>query len=351
MATSNQFTYTVTRDTIVRNAMLNLGKLAGTEVPTPQELTDASVFLNMLVRQYMGRQDFANGLKMWSRARGDLMLSLTKGSYVLSPQGDNWAGGVAVSLGPNWPNFNYSNLTANAVQGATVLNFGTSAVYSGQTAASITGFTVGDFIVVQLDTGDIYSSTIASINLGAGTVTMNGAGLSAAASSGALVWNYTTKQQPPLEIHSAILRDSQQNDTPLNYMTLQEYEALPTKVQPGYVSDPTAIYYEPTTTLGGGVRSGVLYLDVAGEQDVTKTLHIVGLRPLQAFVNPTDNPDFPEDWELPLSLGLSKYIAPMFNAVWTKEMDDNLKNSLAIAQETTPETTAIYFQCHAEDQI
>lgn len=337
MATSGTYTYTVTRDTLVRNAMLTIGKIGGTEVPTPQELTDCSVFLNMLVRQWMGRQDFAPGLKMWSRYRGDLLLSSTKGVYTLSPTGDNWATAVTVPLTPNQPNLNETTTTA-----ASAVN-GTSLTVSTAAAA---GVTVNDYVVVQNANGDISSMQCSAVNTGTGVITVPA--LPVAVNSGAQLWNYTTKGQPVLEIQSAILRDNQQNDTPLNYMTLQEYEALPTKVQPGYVSDPAAIYYEPQLA-GTGLRSGVLYLDVAGAQDVTKQLHIVGLRPLQAFVNPTDNPDFPEDWELPLSLGLARLIAPMFNAEWTKEMENNLQIAVLVARETTPETTAIYFQPHQDD--
>lgn len=337
MATSGQYVYTVSRDTLIRGAMLNLGKLGETEAPTPQETTDCANLLNMMVRQWMGRQDFAPGLKMWSRYRGDLLLSSTKGIYTLSPTGDNWAAGVTTPLNANEPNLNENFLTAAAAQGAAVLSVG---------SAAAAGFTANDFVVVQLATGDIFSTLCGPVNVGAGTVTIVPA-LPSPANSGAFVWNYTTKGQPLLEIQSAVLRDSQENDTPLNYMTLQEYEALPTKTQPGYVSDPAAIYHEPQ--LISGVRSSTLYLDVAGAQDVTKQIHIVGLRPLQAFLNPLDNPDFPEDWELPLTLGLSRLIAPMFNAVWTKEMDENLTMALAIARETTPETTAMYFQCHADD--
>ena len=336
--TSGNFVYTVTRDTVIRNAMLNIGKLAGTETPTAQETTDCAVFLNMMVRQWMGRQDMANGLKMWSRYRGDLLLSAVKGIYTLSPSGDNWAAGVTLSLNPNQPNLNEGVTTAASAQGATTLTVST---------AQAAGFTVNDYVVVQNANNDISSMQCSAVNTGTGVITVPA--LPVAVLSGAVIWNYTTKGQPPLEIQSAILRDSQENDTPLNYMTLQEYEALPTKCQPGYLSDPTAIYYEPTTTVSGGIRSGVIYLDVAGESDVTKQIHIVALRPLQNFTNPLDVPDFPEDWELPLSLGLSRLIAPMFNAVWTPEMDSNLTQALGIAKETTSETTTMYFQCHAED--
>jgi hypothetical protein len=340
VATSGQYTYTVTRDTIIRMAMLNLGKLAGTETPTPQELTDCATFLNMLVRQWMGRQDFANGLKMWTRYHADIILSYTKGIYTLSPIGDNWAAGVANVQNPNLPNLNLFNTTAATASGSNLIQLSTAA--SAYVTAS-------DFFVAVLSSGDIFSSTVNSVNTGTGVVTLAAnVPTGVTVNSGAQCFDYTTKGQPLLEIQSALLRDNQQNDTPLNYMTLQEYEGLPTKVQPGYISDPTAIYHEPQLT-SAGLRSSTLYLDVAGAQDVTKTIHIVGLRPIQSFVNPTDNPDYPEDWAMALSLGLSRLIAPMFNAVWTNEMDNNLKVALAMAQETPAETTAMYFLPYQDD--
>jgi hypothetical protein len=340
MPSSGSYTFTVSRDDIIREAMLNIGKIGDTEGPTPTENTDCARKLNMLVKQWMGRMDFAPGLKMWTRYRGDLFLSSTKGVYTLSPTGDNWAVGVAAPLNPNTPNYNQAPLTVAAAINATVLTIGTTA---------IAGVTVGDFVVVQLATGDTFSGVVQSTNPGAGTLTLV-SGISAAANSGAFLWNYTTKGQPVLELQAATLRDSQQNDTPIDYMTLQSYEALPTKVQPGYVSDPASVYLEPQLT-GSTLRSALLYLDVAGAQDVTKCIHIVGLRAVQDFVNPTDNPDFPQEWFLPLSFGLAKLICPMFNAMWTKELEDNYQTALTLAkQTTTPETTEIYFQPYAGQQ-
>jgi|SRR5882762_660488 len=337
MPSSGTYTFTVSRDDVIRSAMLNIGKIGDTESPTPNETTDCARFLNMMVKQWQGRQDFAPGLKMWTRYRGDLFLSSTRGFYTLSSSGDNWAVGVAAPLVTNTPNYNQATLVAAAAANATTLSVGTTA---------IAGITAADFVVVQLNSGDIYSTTVSTVNSGAGTFTIPATGLPSAAASGSYVWNYTTKGQPILEVTTAILRDPQNNDTPLDYMTVQSYEMLATKVQPGYLSDPTSIYLEPQLS-GTAVRSTTLYTDVAGAQDVTKRIHIVGLRPVQDFVNPTDNPDFPQEWFLPLSLGLSKLIAPMFNALWTREMEDNLNIALGMAKSTTAETTELYFQPHA----
>ncbi len=326
MSTSGTYTFTVTRDDLIREAMLNIGKLGTTATPTAQETTDCARKLNMIVKQWMGRQDYAPGLKMWTRVRGDLFLSSTKNTYALGPSGDNWAGGVAALPGQN---FGTDQLIAQTASGSAVLTVG---------VGSTGNYTQGDYIVVQLSSGDIFSSTIASINAGAGTVTM-AATLPSGVTAGvnAYVWNYTTKAQRPLLLATAILRDSNQNDTPLNFMTLETYEALPNKAEPTFTSDPTAIYYESQLT------NGQLYLD-AFPQDVTKTIHVVFLRPTQDFNNPTDNPDFPIQWAMPLSWELSKQIAPMFNAIWTNEMEENRKIALAQAMRADAEVSEVYFQ-------
>jgi hypothetical protein len=332
MATSGTYNFTVTRNDIIREAMLNTGKIGQTESPTAQETTDCARKLNLLVKQWMGKADFAPGLKMWTRYRGDLILSSSKGIYTLSPTGDNWAVGVTLSLTPNQPNLNETTSTAAAIVGAT-------AIFVSTTAAA--GFSVNDFVVFQNASGDISSTTCSAVNLGTGQITVPA--ITVAMNSGAQVWNYTTKGQSPLELQSVILRDNQENDTPIDYMSLQAYEALPTKVQPGYLSDPTSCYYEPTV-ISGTPRSGSLYLDVAGAQDVTKQLHIVCLSPIQDFDNPLDNPEYSQEWYRALCWGLTKEICPMFNAVWTKEMGELYNDAVLMAREVNPETTDVYFQ-------
>ena len=227
--------------------------------------------------------------------------------------------------------YGQDQLIANAAAAATTLSLG---------VGSTSNFTAADFLVVQLTSGDIYSTTISTVNAGAGTITIPGPGLPSAAASNNYVWNYTTKGQRPLEIQTAILRDAQYTDTPLDYMTLQTYEALPTKTQSGNLSDPTAIYYEQQLT------NGQLYIDCGGAQDVTKHIHIVGLRPVQDFNAALDNPDYPVEWFDALCWGLAIRIAPMFNAIWTPEMQLNYTSAIAIAGESNPETTEAYFLCN-----
>ena len=321
MSTSGTYTFTVTRDDIIREAMLNIGKLDAYGSIDPQETTDCARKLNMLCKQWMGRYDFASGLKIWTRQRADLFLSSTQYRYELGPSGDNWAAGVTAVPGANFatnPLTNYANTAATTLY-----------------MLSAADFTAGDYLVVQLDSGDIFSTTVATV--GSGLITI-ASGLPSTASAGNNLYNYTTKGQRPLEIVTAILRDASNNDTTLEYMTVQAYEELPTKTAPGAVSDPTAIYYEAQ------LPNGQLYIDCAGAQDVTKQIHVVYLRPIQDFNNPLDNPEYAAEWFNALCWGLSKQICPMFSAVWTPEMDANYQESITYARSANPDRTEIYFQ-------
>lgn len=333
MALTNTYSFTVVRDDIIREAMLDIGAIGEAEIPTAQEVTDCARKLNMLVKQWMANYDFAPGLKMWQRQRGDLFLTTTRGQYQLGPSGDNFA--VAVTNGGVGQTYGQTQLTLNAIQGATVLTVG-----------AVTQFNVNDYIGVIVNQ-DIFWSTIQSI--GASTVTINNA-LPAPANSGAFVWNYTTKGQRPLSITTVVLRDIQNNDTPMNILTLQDYEILPTKTMPTFQADPSAYYYESQFVTGSSPQgSGQLYLDVGGAQDVTKHLHIVFLRPIMDLNNPGDNPEYPQQWYRALCWGLAREIAGMFDAVWTQDMDLNYRESMAMAREADSETTSIYFQPNSTD--
>lgn len=345
MALSNTFSFSVVRDDVIREAMLNIGAIGEAEVPTAQEVTDCARKLNMLCKQWMGRQDFAPGLKMWTRQRADLFLSSTNNTYYLGPNGlianaSNWAAGVATL--PAEDTYAQQQTTGGTNAGSAVLLF----------ANTTSNFTVGDFVVVQTVSGDTFSSTVASISANV-SVTMNApipAGNSVA--SGAYVWNYTTLGQRPLEIVTCILRDINNNDTPIDTMTVMEYEQLPAKEQVSNTADPTKIYYESQFASGTNVQGpGVLYIDVYGAQDVTKHLHIVYLRPVMDFNNPGDNPEYPQQWFRALSWGLSKEIAPMFDAEWGPTEDANLKDSLAMAREPDSETSPLFFTVREEGYV
>jgi len=341
VATSGTYSFSVQATDIVREAMLNVGAIGEAEVATAQEYNDCLRKLNMIVKQLMGKMDFAPGLKMWKRKRGELFLGLSKYCYQLGPSGDNWAAGTT---GLSFPYlYNTNQLTAIAPAGQQFVQ-----------VLSVTNINPGDYIGIQYQPSagtngsDLFWTTVTSTEQMTGVGIVNlAAPLAGQAMSNAYVFNYTTKAQRPLNVVTAILRDVYSNDTPLDFMTLEDYEQLPNKTDPQNTSDPSAVYYEAQIGTQPNIGGGRLYIDCGGAQDVTKHLHLVFLEASQDFDNPGDNPEYPQAWYRPLCWALSREICGMFDAVWTQDMDTNYKEAMAMAKEQDAETTSFYFQPHA----
>lgn len=317
-STSGSYSFTVNRDQVIRQAMLNIGKLDENESPTAQQTSDCAFALNMLIKQWQGRGDFAAGLKVWTRKLGYLFLSGTSGKYSVGPTATGWTNSFAASTS-----------SAAAAASATAI-----------TVVSSSGFAGGANVGVQLSSGALYWTTIASTN--GNTINLS-AGIPSAMPVGAKVFAYNTAAQQPINIETAVLRDNQSNDIPLRMMTVQDYDNLPSKASTQSISDPTSIYYE--FQLG----NSNLYTDCGAAQDVSKYIVLRYMEPVQDVLQGSDTFEYPQEWYLALAWGLSSEIAPMFNAAWTQKMDENFKRSLSIAQHKDPERVSIYFQPGAED--
>jgi hypothetical protein len=315
MTTSGVSTFSINRDAIIRMAMLNIGKLEQSEIPTAQETADCATFLNMLVKQWQGTTDFAPGLKTWTRRTGHLFLHSTTGMYTLGPAGIGWT-----------QSYVSTTATASVAAGVAVIP-----VVSGG------GILAGDKFGVEVSTGDLYWGTVLTAVGNSITLT---APLPTGVLLGSVVFVYTTASTQPVKVENVMLRDSLINDTPVRLMRASnEYYQLPSRQTPTNISDPSAVYYEFQ------LDNSYLYTDVAGSQDVTKHLVITYLEAEQDFVNPYDTPEYPQEWYLALALGLSKLVAPMFNAPWSALMDESAKMALMIAQKKGHETSLAYFQC------
>ena len=313
MSTSGTYSFFVTRDDIVREALLNIKKIDGIDPIDSNTMSDCVRKLNLLCKQWMGKADFAPGLKVWTRKRGHMFLHAFTGTYPLSPTYAGWADSYVQTLS-----------TAAIAANGTALH-----------VASLAGMSVGDKVGLELDTGDLYWTTIASF----GTLTINlTAGVPSSSIGGNVVFTYTTTPQQPLLIESAYLRDINANDTPLNILQSKDWDFLSNKQSPNNYGDPTAVYYENQLTYGN------IYTDVAGSNDVSKHIILTYMQPVQDIVNNTDTPYYPQEWYRPLCWGLSKECAPMFNAKWTDVHEANYVDSLSIARRKDGEISTMYFQ-------
>ena len=313
MTTSGTYTFSVSRDDIILEAMLNIKRVDPDEGPTASETRDCARKLNMLVKQWMGKSDFAPGLKVWTRKTFYLMLNGTSGTYAVGPSAPGWC----------------STLSISSVMSPVSVN--DSYVTVGTDVSPAAGWSVG----VQDDAQNIEWFTITSVS---GQV-LNLSGLMVSTSAVTnKVYLYPTGAQKPLNIETAWLRDDTNSDTPLTVMNVQDWSNLPNKQDPTDEGDPTAIYYEE------GISSGTIYTDVGSAQDVTKYIMIKGMEPVQDFNNPLDTPYYPQEWYMALSWGLSKQIAPMFGATWSQIQETLYQESLMIARNKGSENSSLYFQ-------
>lgn len=313
MATSGSVDYSVNALTVLTDAYENIGVKSVDRALSANEITTGLRKLNLLSKQWMGSNDYAPGLKMWTRKRGYIFLQKGQGSYSLGPSGDN-----ATS--------SYVTTTLSAAEAL------------GQTALSITsetGITAADIIGIELDSGSIQWTTV--VSTGTGSVTVTDA-LTGAAASGNRVFAYTTKIRRPLEILTAVLRDTDGNDVPVRPMDVYKYESIPLK---GADGDPVQFYYETQRT------NGVIYFD-SEPDDVTKVVRIVFLSPIEDIDAVTDDIDMPQVWYRPLCAQLSINLCVPFNRPVTPALQQERDESLAIAQNADPDTTTIFFQPNAE---
>ena len=312
MSTSGIYSMTVTRDDILRQAMLNIRRLDPSETLTAEETTDCSRVLNMLVKQWQGKSDFAPGLKVWTRKTGYRLLSASAGSYPVGPTSQGWTNAMMVT-----------KLASTAAVGATTI-----------TLVSTSGISPADTLALEMDDGSLFYTVVSGVS--SPTVTVPA--LAAQARAGNAAYTYTSSGQKPLAIETAWLRDDTYSDTPLNMMNVQDWSNLPNKEDVTDEGDPTAIYWED------GLTTGTLYTDVGSAQDVSKYIVMKYLAPVQVFSNPLDEAFYPEEWFLALCWGLSEQICPMFGANWTQQMEGLKTTAMMIARNKGVENSSLFFQ-------
>ena len=100
---------------------------------------------------------------------------------------------------------------------------------------------------------------------------------------------------------------------------------------------PRGVFYE------GQLANGVLYTD-SNPTDVTDVIRIVYLSNIEDFDALTDTPDYSQEFNLALVMGLAKYLAPVYGREFTPTMLTNYNDAVAAARSLYPETSDLYFQ-------
>jgi len=310
MSTSGSVDFSVDRDAIITAAMRSARIIGIDQTPTSGEITNGAQALNLIVKQWQGKYDFAPGLKVWSRKRAYLFLNTGTSSYNLGPSGDHWTSTL-----------NQTTLSAAEAAGQTALS-----------VVSTTGMTAADYIGIELDSGALQWTTI--VSTGGGPVVSVTDALASDAASGNKVYWYTTKARRPLNILTATLKDSANTEVGLPPMTFEQYQYIADKTADG---DPTAYFYEAQLV------NGVLYTDVEAD-DVTKQIYCVYLSPIEDFDVLTDTPDYPQEWFRALKYQLAMDLAPDFGRAVSVDLKTLRDESLVMARQIYTDESRMHFE-------
>jgi len=146
-------------------------------------------------------------------------------------------------------------------------------------------------------------------------------GVTSAAAIDNWVFWYTTKITRPIEIMEARLRDTDDNDTPLNIVnSLEEFMAITDKTSSGDVTD---IHLIPT------IGSSKLYVWPVCD-DVTKRIVMTIRRTIEDFDAAANEGDFPVECTEAVIWNLALKLAPEYGKVTSMDIKENAAISFDI---------------------
>lgn len=270
MATSGSKNYTVNRTDLIESALRKLGAYDAGDTVSDDELADANMALNLMVKEWSAR-----GIDVPWRETLTLFLQPNTQSYLIGPSGDECT-----------ESFVETTLSAAAASSATTI-----------TLTSTTGITAADRIGIKLDSGSIHWTTVVV----AATTTIT-TGLASAAASGNAVYAYTTKCNRPNKLVYVHTRDSSNIDNQVDLIGEVAYRQLSNK---GSAGRPNQVYYQPTLT------NGKLFVWPANSGGVDK-LYLISQPLVDDFDAASDNPDFPIEWSKAIIFGLAADLGPEY---------------------------------------
>ena len=328
MATSGSWDYSATAAQIITASAEDIGLIQPGVTLSTAHQTAMLKRLNYLAKQWQGKADMAQGLKIHTRQRVTLFLAKNQQSYLVGP---------AASDNNATTQYGRTTLSAAEEAGQTTLSITATTdttTYPGTTVTMTASDKIG---IVQTD-GTMFWSTISST--GAGPTVVIGTGLDVAAASGAYVYWYTTKAQRFPVLEYAVLRNSDGVDLSMGiYREVAQYESLPNKGQTG---DPLQLLIEP-------LRLNTRITSDFYPQDVTKQLRLTVLYPAEDYDATTDDIAFPQEWFAALEWELAlRYCVPA-GRTWTPEMQLNYTQATAIARELNPQNTVRHFEPNREE--
>ena len=281
MATSGSVDFSITRDNIITEALQLIGVIGEGETPSTNQKSDCSRSLNMMTKFWM-----ADGMNLF--VNQEIVLFPIKG------QRQYTFGGSSVD-----------RMTKESEVITTKLNGSHSSSATALTVDSTTGMAVGDVIGVVTDSSGIHFSTITVV--GSSTTLTIADALDDGCSDNDRVYTYTTAfTQKILNVNNAWVRSTEDTDIPINVISRQEYVDLSKKTESGRINQ---LYFDPQVT-----TANMNVWPVPDDSHTNERIHLYVTRAYEDFDGVTNEsePDFPQEWYLPLCWGLAVIIAPKY---------------------------------------
>ena len=323
MPTSGAWTFSLTGAQLIASAFEDLHILipGGTIVPANETL--ALRRLNIIIKQWQGDSDMFPGVPVHTRQRVTMLFAKGQQTYLLGPASTDARASTQVGR---------TTISAAEAIGQTVLSITSNTDTTSYPGTTIT-MTASDIVGIELDDGTIQWTTISGTP--ASTMTVANA-LTVAAAAGNYVWWFTTRAQRFPVIESAVLRDENFNDTPLDvYTQAEQYDqGVTDKTADG---TPTSILVEP-------LRITTRVTLNTQPTDVTDTLVLTVLYPAEDMSAVANDIAFPQEWFRPLLEELKFSIAPVFGIPWTAEREAARQQALTWARSLNPENSVLYYR-------
>ncbi len=258
---------------IITEALEMLGVLGEGEDPVADQITSSKRTLNGLIKTLQ-----ADGLNLFA----------VQNLYIFTEQGKSKYDLYSGSSTEFSTNYSTTAAAATSLSGA-----GAVLVDDGSL------FQTNDKIGLEQSDGTFHWATVSSV----ATNTVSFAPvLSESVLDGALVRQYRGQGKRPMKVLEAFYRGSDGIDTPVTVESRRRYNDMSDKTTQGLLN---FVYFDPQPT-----TSSLYCWPVP---DSNKDIIVaVCQRSLDIFSTDTDEPDFPNEWFLPLSVMLAKQLAPKY---------------------------------------
>lgn len=282
MSTSGTDNFNQTAVQILTDALMLLGRLGEGQTISTNALSFGMNLLNKLVKSWEPK-----GLHCWTSSYGTLFLNQGQQKYTINGSSGDYV-----------------------CDDATLVETSLTSPATGNTLAvvSTVGMSVGDNIGVELDSAVRFWTTIASI--GSSTSVTLTSNLTGTASTGRTVFSFTNFLDRPLNVFSAMLRNSSGFDRPIKLDGQVEYNQIPNKLNQ---APPNRAYYSPQQGYG------LMYTWGVCDSTISNRIKFCYARSIQDFNSSTDNPDLPDEWLHALTLNMARVWAPAYGIDLTKK--------------------------------